>query len=49
MPAVDVDAARAAEQALMRDAAEVQRPGTLLFEAIRAQELPKLRDPALQL
>ena len=48
MPAVDADAARTAEEALLRDAAEVQRPGTLLFEAVRAQELPKLRDPALR-
>jgi hypothetical protein len=48
MPAVDGDAARSAEEALLRDAAEVQRPGTLLFEAVRAQELPKLRDPALR-
>ena len=48
MPAVDADAARSAEEALLRDAAEVQRPGTLLFEAVRAQELPKLRDPALR-
>ena len=38
-PGVDPDAARAAEAALARDAAEVQRPGTLLFEAVRAQEL----------
>jgi hypothetical protein len=41
-PAVDADAAREAEEALLRDAAEVQRPGTLLFEAVRAQELSKL-------
>jgi len=41
-PSVDPAAARAAEEALLRDAAEVQRPGTLLFEAVRAQELPKL-------
>jgi hypothetical protein len=38
---VDPEAARRAEAALARDAAEVQRPGTLLFEAVRAQELRK--------
>jgi len=41
-PAVDAAAVRAAEEALLRDAAEVQRPGTLLFEAVRAQEAGKL-------
>jgi hypothetical protein len=46
-PSVDPAAARAAEQALLRDAAEVQRPGTLLFEAVRAQELSKLREQEL--
>jgi hypothetical protein len=49
-PAVEVDAeaARKAEAALAHDAAEVQRPGTLLFEAVKVQELRKaqeLRDP----
>jgi NlpC/P60 family len=38
---VDPEAARRAEAALARDAAEAQRPGTLLFEAVRAQELRK--------
>jgi cell wall-associated NlpC family hydrolase len=38
-PGVDPDSARAAEAALLRDAAEAQRPGTLLFEAVRVQEL----------
>jgi cell wall-associated NlpC family hydrolase len=42
MPAADQAAVRDAEAALLRDAAEVQQPGTLLFEAVRAQELPKL-------
>ena len=41
-PAVDAAEVRAAEEALLRDAAEVQRPGTLLFEAVRAQEAGKL-------
>jgi cell wall-associated NlpC family hydrolase len=45
-PSVDAGAARDAEAALLRDAAEAQRPGTLMFEAVRAQELPKLRRPA---
>ena len=40
-PGVDPEAVRAAEAALARDAAEVQRAGTLLFEAVRAQELRK--------
>ena len=35
------EAVRAAEAALARDAAEVQRAGTVLFEAVRAQELQK--------
>ena len=38
-PGVNPDAARAAEAALVRDAAEAQRPGTLLFKAVQAQEL----------
>ena len=41
-PGVDPNAARRAEAALARDAAEVQRPGTLLFEAVKAQELRKV-------
>ena len=40
-PAVDPDAVRKAEAALARDGAEVQRAGTLLFEAVRAQEARK--------
>jgi hypothetical protein len=32
---------RRAQAALARDAAEAQRPGTLLFEAVSAQELRK--------
>jgi cell wall-associated NlpC family hydrolase len=40
-PAVDPGAVRDAEAALARDAAEVQRPGSLLFEAVTAQELGK--------
>jgi cell wall-associated NlpC family hydrolase len=43
MPSVDPAAAGDAEAALLRDAAEAQRPGTLMFEAVRAQELSKLR------
>jgi cell wall-associated NlpC family hydrolase len=43
LPGVDPAAAHDAEAALLRDAAEAQHPGTLLFEAVRAQELPKLR------
>jgi hypothetical protein len=43
-PGVDPDAARAAEAALVRDAAEAQRPGTLLFEAVRAEELSHQRE-----
>jgi hypothetical protein len=38
---VDPAAVEDAEAALARDAAEVQRPGTLLFEAVKAQELRK--------
>ena len=38
---VDPEAVRAAEAALARDAAEVQRAGTVLFEAVQAQELRK--------
>jgi putative modified peptide len=37
----DQDEVRRAQAALARDAAEAQRPGTLLFEAVRAQELRK--------
>jgi cell wall-associated NlpC family hydrolase len=40
-PAVDPAAVRDAEAALARDAAEVQSPGSLLFEAVKAQELGK--------
>jgi hypothetical protein len=39
--AVDQDAVQRAEAALARDAAEAQRPGTLMFEAVRTQELRK--------
>ena len=46
IPSVDPGAARDAEAALLRDAAEAQRPGTLMFEAVRAQELPKLQRSA---
>jgi putative modified peptide len=35
------DEVQRAQAALARDAAEAQRPGTLLFEAVRAQELRK--------
>ena len=38
---VDPQAASEAEAALARDAAEAQQPGTLLFEAVRAQEARK--------
>jgi hypothetical protein len=38
---VDPDAVREAEAALARDAAEAQRPGTLLFAAVSAQEARK--------
>ena len=41
-PGVDPNAARDAEAALARDAAEAQKPGTVLFEAVRAQEVRKL-------
>jgi hypothetical protein len=40
-PGVDPDAAREAEAAVARDAAEVQRAGTVLWEAVRAQEARK--------
>ena len=40
---VDPAAVEDAEAALARDAAEVQKPGTLLFEAVKAQELRKAR------
>jgi NlpC/P60 family len=43
-PGVDPDAVRAAEAALVRDAAEAQRPGTLLFEAVRAEELSHAKE-----
>jgi putative modified peptide len=43
-PGVDPDAARAAEAALVRDAAEAQRPGTLLFKAVRAEELSNAKE-----
>jgi cell wall-associated NlpC family hydrolase len=43
-PAVDADAVRSAEAALLRDAAEAQRPGTLLFEAVRAQEISHINE-----
>jgi hypothetical protein len=43
-PGVDPDAVRAAEAALVRDAAEAQRPGTLLFEAVRAEELSNAKE-----
>ena len=38
---IDAGAVRRAREALLRDAAEAQRPGTALFEAVRAQELRK--------
>jgi cell wall-associated NlpC family hydrolase len=41
VPAVDRNSVRDAQLALVRDAAEVQRPGTLLFEAVKAQEVGK--------
>jgi hypothetical protein len=41
---VDAEAARKAEAALAHDAAEVQRPGTLLFEAVKVQELRKAQE-----
>jgi hypothetical protein len=40
-PGIDPGAVRDAEAALARDAAEVQRPGTLLFRALTAQEAHK--------
>jgi cell wall-associated NlpC family hydrolase len=40
-PGIDPAAVRDAEAALARDAAEVQRPGTLLFRALQVQELHK--------
>jgi len=43
VPGVDPEAVRRAEAALARDAAEAQRPGTLLFRAVQAQELRKTR------
>jgi hypothetical protein len=44
IPAVDPAAVKSAQEALLRDAAEAQRPGTLLFEAVRAQEAGWLAD-----
>ena len=44
-PGVDPNAVRAAEAALVRDAAEVQRPGTLLFKAVKAEELSNRERP----
>jgi cell wall-associated NlpC family hydrolase len=41
---VDAEAASKAEAALAHDAAEVQRPGTLLFEAVKVQELRKAQE-----
>jgi hypothetical protein len=41
VPAVDPVSVKDAQAALARDAAEAQRPGTLLFEAVRAQEVRK--------
>jgi hypothetical protein len=41
---VDAEAATKAEAALAHDAAEVQRPGTLLFKAVTAQELRKAQE-----
>ena len=43
-PGVDPNAVRAAEAALVRDAAEAQRPGTLLFEAVQAEELSHAKE-----
>jgi cell wall-associated NlpC family hydrolase len=43
-PDIDPDEVRRAETALARDAAEAQQPGTLLFEAVRAQEMRKTND-----
>jgi len=43
-PDIDPDDVRRAEAALARDAAEAQQPGTLLFEAVRAQELRKTNE-----
>jgi cell wall-associated NlpC family hydrolase len=45
-PAIDAEAVKAAQEALLRDAAEAQRPGTLMFEAVRAQEVRKMADLA---
>ena len=42
--AIDAAAVRDAEAALLRDAAEVQRPGTLLFEAVRVEEARNLAE-----
>jgi len=44
---VDPDEVRRAEAAVARDAAEAQQPGTLLFEAVRAQELRKTNEAGL--
>ena len=43
-PEVDPAAMQEAEAALARDAAEVQRAGTVLWEAVRAQEARKAND-----
>jgi NlpC/P60 family len=43
-PEVDPAAVQEAEAALARDAAEVQRAGTVLWEAVRAQEARKAND-----
>jgi cell wall-associated NlpC family hydrolase len=40
-PGIDPSAVRDAEAALARDAAEVNRPGTLLFRALQVQEVHK--------
>jgi hypothetical protein len=40
---VDPEAVRRAQAALARDAADAQRPGTLLFQAVQAQELRKAK------
>jgi cell wall-associated NlpC family hydrolase len=46
-PGVDPDAVQKAEESLARDAAEAQRPGTLLFQAVQAQEQLKLKETQL--
>jgi NlpC/P60 family len=37
-PAIDQAAVQSAQEALLRDAAEAQRPGTLLFNAVQVEE-----------